>query len=127
SRSQPAYWEGGTAPWLASGKVNDYIVTAANQFVTERALRECSLLLALAGAVILGLVGQGKTRGLSALLDIDAYINQNLAAIVPRSGLTGRYLHHFLTAFYQPLRELGRGGNQEALNCEIVGRFQIAI
>jgi type I restriction enzyme, S subunit len=36
-------------------------------------------------------------------------------------------LHHFLTAFYRSLREFGRGGNQEALNCEIVAQFRISI
>jgi type I restriction enzyme, S subunit len=32
----------------------------------------------------------------------------------------------FLTAFYKPLREYGRGGSQEALNCEIVANWAAA-
>lgn len=127
SRMQPAYWDAGTIPWLASGKVNDYAVRSASEFVTERALRESSISLVPKGAVIIGLVGQGKTRGKSAILEIDACINQNLAAIVPNGLLSGPYLHHFLTAFYKVLREYGRGGNQEALNCEIVGNIRVAV
>lgn len=127
SRFEPAYWLQGTVPWLSSGKVNDYVVETASELVTQRALRECSISLVPRGAVIIGLVGQGKTRGKSAILGIDACINQNLAAIIPRRGLRSDYLHHFLTAFYKTLREYGRGGNQEALNCAIVSNFRVSI
>src|SRR5262249_26599136 len=95
--------------------------------ITELAYKECSVSLVPKGSVILGLVGQGKTRGMSALLKIDACINQNLAAIVPRGELDGRYLLFFLTALYKNVRELGRGGNQEALNCNIVSRIKIPL
>jgi type I restriction enzyme S subunit len=127
SRMQPAYWIGGTIPWLSSGKVNDFIVKSPSELVTDRAFRDCSISLVPKGSVIMGLIGQGKTRGMSALLAIDACINQNLAAIVPRSGLDGRYLHYLLTAYYKPIREIGRGGNQEALNCDIVARLRLPL
>ena len=127
SRAQPGFWENGTVPWLASGTVNEYVVTEASEFVTERALNECALSVVPSGAVILGLVGQGRTRGMSARLAIDACINQNLAAIVPKAHLRGDYLHYFLTAHYPTLREYGRGGNQEALNCAIVARLRVPI
>jgi type I restriction enzyme S subunit len=73
----------------------------------------------------MGMVGQGKTRGMSAFLDIEACINQNLAAIVPRQGLDGHFLHYVLTSFYKQIREYARGGNQEALNCEIISSFRV--
>lgn len=127
SRMNSDYWVGGNIPWLSSGKVNDYIIERPSEMVTERALRECSIIIVPKGAVVIGLVGQGKTRGKSALLGIDTCINQNLAAIVPRPGLSGAFVHHFLTAFYRGLREFGRGGNQEALNCEIVTNWRVPI
>jgi type I restriction enzyme S subunit len=127
SRMEPHYWENGTVPWLSSGKVNDYVVKVSSELVTELALRECSISIVPKGSVIIGLVGQGKTRAKSAILGIDACINQNLAAITPTRWLSSKYLLHFLTAFYWTLREFGRGGNQEALNCEIVANWPISI
>jgi type I restriction enzyme S subunit len=62
-----------------------------------------------------------------SILGIDACISQNIAAVVPRRDLDSRYLYHVLKAAYLPLRELGRGGNQEALNCEIVSNFRIPV
>lgn len=110
-------------PWLASGQVNDYIVRAAREYITLEAKKASNLRLFTAGSVILGMVGQGRTRGMAALLAIDATINQNLAGITPGERLDGRYLHYMLTAAYDFQRNYGRGGNQAALNCAIVGSF----
>ncbi|MGB2772308.1 MAG: restriction endonuclease subunit S, partial [Anaerolineae bacterium] len=102
-------------------------VYTASELISEAALRECSLSIVPRGSVILGMIGQGKTRGMSARLEIEACINQNLAAIVPRHGLDGRFLHLMLTAFYKPIRGGGRGGNQEALNCEIIATLRLPV
>ncbi len=126
SRNRPDYWEG-NIPWISSGKVNDFVVRTPSEYVTEKALAESSISLVPKGAVIIGMIGQGKTRGLSALLEIEACINQNLAAIVPNHRLDGKYLHYFLLASYEFIREYGRGGNQEALNCQIISSFQVPL
>lgn len=123
SRDRLDYWTNGTVPWLASGQVNDYIVREARERITPLALREASLRLLPAGSVVLGMVGQGKTRGMAAYLSIDAVINQNLAGVVPGRELDGRFLHYTFIAAYDFQRNYGRGGNQAALNCAIVGSF----
>ncbi|WP_039748882.1 restriction endonuclease subunit S [Solimonas variicoloris] len=123
ARDRFDYWSNGSVPWLASGQVNDYIVRKAREHITPVALKESSLRLLPAGSVILGMVGQGKTRGMSAYLGIEATINQNLAGVTPGRELDGRYLHYTLIAAYDFLRNYGRGGNQAALNCAIVGSF----
>ena len=125
SRMQSAYWENGTIPWLNSSKVNDGLVVEPAELVTDRAVEECAIALVRRGAVILGLVGQGKTRGMAALLGISTTISQNVAAIVPSRSVDGAFVYRLLTAMYGHIREKGRGGNQEALNCELVGRLRI--
>lgn len=127
SRMQPKFWIGGKIPWLSSGKVNDYIVETSSEFVTEKAVRECPIEIVPQGSVIVGLVGQGKTRGMSAMLRIDTCINQNLAAVVPSLVLDGTFLLHVLTAHYKAIREIGRGGNQAALNCDLVANLRIPL
>ena len=127
SRAQSAYWDDGTVPWLNSSKVNDGLVIQPSELVSRKALEECAIALVPRGSVILGLIGQGRTRGMSALLGIDAAINQNLAAIVPYAGINGRYLYRLLTAIYEYVRQIGRGGNQQALNCEIVSGLRVPV
>ena len=62
-----------------------------------------------------------------ALLAIDACINQNLAAIVTKPTVLNQFLYYTLVTCYNDVREFGRGGNQAALNCEIVGRLPVHV
>ncbi|WP_323958886.1 hypothetical protein GC088_10030 [Arthrobacter sp. JZ12] len=125
SRSRPDYWTHGSVPWLASGKVNDYRIRKASEFITPKAVSESNLRIIPAGSVVIGMIGQGKTRGMSAFLEIDACINQNLAAVTPGPKVDGEYLHHALVHSYENLRSGGRGSNRDALNTGIVGSFRI--
>lgn len=127
SRARADYWTGGSVPWLSSGKVNEYRVTTPSELVTARATRECGLRVLPIGTVIIGMIGQGRTRGMSARLELAAAINQNLAAVVPSASLDGGYAHLYLHGNYERLRGGGRGSNQDALNCRLVARFRICV
>lgn len=127
SRDNPEYWFGGDIPWLSSGEVNQYRITEAGEFVTKLALEECSLRMLPKGTIVIGMIGQGKTRGLSAVLEIEACINQNLAAIVLGANLQPDYVLYIFQSVYEYLREFGRGGNQAALNCEILSALRVPL
>jgi type I restriction enzyme S subunit len=67
------------------------------------------------------MIGEGKTRGQSAILDIEACINQNVAAVVIDHGLIeARYLWYWFQGRYDANREVGSGSGPQALNCERV-------
>ena len=127
SRLRRDFWDAGKVPWLASGKVNDYEVSTPSELVTGRAVRECALRVLPVGAVVVGMIGEGKTRGMAARLCISATINQNLAGIVPGKRISGKFLHLFLSYSYEALRRGGRGSNQDALNTQLVSSFQVAV
>jgi type I restriction enzyme S subunit len=126
-RNNDDYWVDGCIPWLSSGKVNDFVVTEADELITERALRETSVRVLRKGTVLVGMVGQGRTRGMSAIMALDACINQNVAGVTARPPLLDAYLHFVFVTAYDSLRELGRGGQQDALNCEIIKAFRIPL
>ncbi|ACY51395.1 Restriction endonuclease S subunits [Vibrio antiquarius] len=126
SRDVKRYWDEGTIPWMSSGKVNDYIISTPSELITTAALRECSLRIFPKGTVLIGIVGQGKTRGTSAMLAIDAVINQNVAGIIPSEKILSEFLHQYLIQAYDEVRNQGQGSNQEALNCQILSSFKIA-
>lgn len=128
SRDNMDYWSDGDIPWVASGSLNDYRIDLASEFITKKALKECSVEMIPRGAILVGLVGQGKTRGLAALLNIEATINQNVCAVVPdKKKVLSGYLHLYLHCIYEPLRDFGRGANQAALNCELVSALRIPL
>ena len=129
-RDKVAYWADGTIPWLNSSVVNQAEVTRAEQFVTACAVRECHLSLVDAGSVLVGITGQGKTRGRSVVLSIEATINQNLAFIKPnRSLVKPWFLRWVLFASYAFLRSISDdGGRAEgALTCEQITQLRIPV
>lgn len=131
SRLEGRYWRQGTIPWLRTGKVHDRIITAADEFVTEAALRECSIRLLPRGTALVGMIGQGRTRGMSAYLDVEACINQNFGAFTPRPAPTlrvcGKWLFYFFDFHYSRVREVGGGTNQGALNCYLLKRLRLPL
>ena len=71
--------------------------------------------------MLVGLTGQGRTRGLAALLEIPATISQHIAYITPDLNYWDpQYLVWALTAAYQDLRRLSdeNGSTKGGLTCE---------
>ena len=130
SRGNAAYWTGGVHPWLNSSSVNRGTITKAYQFVTDLALSECHLPRLHPGSLLVGITGQGKTRGMSAVLCIDATINQHMAFITPNTPrVSPHYLHLYLTAAYSELRtiSISSGSTKAALTCEDIKHFMVAL
>jgi type I restriction enzyme, S subunit len=130
SRANSAYWNGGTYPWLNSSQVNRGYINSADQFVTQIALRECHLPKVPIGSILVAITGQGKTRGLSAVLGIESTINQHIAFITPRTEIVLQdFMHYALSAAYSQLRALSEdsGSTKGAITCEDLKRFKIAV
>jgi type I restriction enzyme, S subunit len=132
ARGNPAYWAGGTYPWLNSSSVNAGTITQADQRVTETALHECHLPRVAKGSVLVAITGQGKTRGTAAVLNIEATINQHIAFITPRSrkrSVSSDYLRAFLVVAYPELRRISddSGSTKGALTCEDLRHFRVAL
>jgi type I restriction enzyme S subunit len=127
NRDNAEYW-GGEYPWLNSGVVNFREVTEASEFVTGLALAECHLPRIHPPAVLVGITGEGRTRGMATVLRIEATINQHLASIRPtRAHCNVEYTRYVLHAAYQFLRdESGGGGSTKgALTCDQLANMSI--
>lgn len=130
SRGRSDYWQGGSFPWLNSSVANQTKVTSSDQFVTPVALRECHLPLLNPGTILVAITGQGKTRGKSTILDINATINQHLAYIsIRQSNVLPEFLQLFLTAAYSHLRSVSddAGSTKGALTCADLKRFKVLV
>jgi len=116
SRAQSDYWSG-EIPWVSSGEVAFCTIHNTRERITEAGLRNTSTDLHPPGTVLLGMIGEGRTRGQTAILALAACNNQNSAAIrVSEAGLPAGYLYRFLESEYENTRRIGSGNNQPALN-----------
>ena len=117
-RSNPAFWEGGQIPWINSGSVNQGRIATPSAFITDAAVQGSSTRLAPKGALVIALAGQGATKGTPAMMEIDAFCNQSMAAIVCDSRVDARYLYFWLRANYLNIRSMGGGDLRDGLNLE---------
>jgi type I restriction enzyme S subunit len=127
SRGLKRYWEPAEIPWVKTGEVNFSTIRATKESVSRTALVECSLMLLPPKTVLVAMYGQGKTRGQSAMLDIEATTNQACFAILPNHTWEPEFLYYWLMASYQDLRNLSenRGGNQANLNGALLNNLKV--
>lgn len=121
SRGTPAFWSGGTIPWVKTTEVDYCVITETEEHITSLGLDNSAAKMLPAGTLLMAMYGQGITRGKVAILGIEAACNQACAAITPKDdAMLPRYLYHFLTWRYDAIRSLAHGGQQQNLNLEIV-------
>ena len=114
------YW-GGAIRWMSSGELNDKIIFDVEGRITDRGLRESSTKIVPPKCTLIGLAGQGKTRGTVAFSKIELCINQSIAAIYPNESFFPEYLYHNLDARYDELRGMSTGdGGRGGLNLQII-------
>ena len=125
SRQHAEYWNG-SIPWVSSGEVRFTTINKTREMITDIGLKNASTNLQPIGTVLLAMIGEGKTRGQSAILNIPAAHNQNTAAIlVSKTLCQPKYIYYFLQLNYENTRRVGSGNNQKALNKERVRAIRI--
>lgn len=122
-----AYWNGNIR-WMNSGELNLKRVYEVEGRITELGLNNSSTHLIPKGCVLIGLAGQGKTRGTAAINYVDLCTNQSIAAIFPSDFHNSDFLYHVMDNKYQELRELSDGGGgRGGLNLKILNDIQIPL
>ena len=127
SRSDRSLWEG-DVHWVSSGEVGFCRISDTREKINRAALRGSAGRLHPPGTVMLGMIGEGKTRGQVAILDIEAAHNQNCASIrVSQTSIPPEFIYLVLAEQYERTRRSSSGGNQPALNKERVKAIRIAL
>lgn len=120
STSVDGFW-GGHIPWMSSGELHLKRVMDVDGRITEDGLKNSSTKWIPEYCVLIGLAGQGKTRGTVAMNLIPLCTNQSIAAIFPSETYVQEFLYHNLDFRYDELRELSAGdGGRGGLNLKII-------
>lgn len=119
STENPDYWDGHIL-WMSSGELNKKFVYDVAGRITKKGYNSASTHMLPKNCVLIGLAGQGKTRGTAAINKIELCTNQSIGAILPSSDTDADYLFYFFDSQYQNLRALssgdgGRGGLSKGL------------
>ena len=125
SRETSEYWEGGTIPWVKTTELQNNIITEIDEHITETGLNNSSAKLVPAGTVLIAMYGQGKTRGMTGYLGVEACTNQACACILPSDRINQKFLWQFFVLSYDNLRDMAKGGNQPNLNGNIIKNYPV--
>lgn len=131
----PEYWTDSPEqgfPWFNSSAVNQQLATEPARYVTAKAIKETHLPIVPAGSILMGMIGQGKTRGMITTTGIDASISQNIAYLTPLSSTNNEFLQFSklaLQAAYPYLREInsGNGTTKGSLTCQEIQGLRIPV
>ncbi|MFE9723630.1 restriction endonuclease subunit S [Streptomyces sp. NPDC005794] len=127
SRKNPEFWSG-SVPWVSSGEVKFNRISSTRESITESAVGNQKSRIHPPGTVMMAMIGEGRTRGQVAILDIEAAHNQNCVSIrVSDTRILPEYVYLALEQQYQESRRVSSGGNQPALNKGKVKAMQIPL
>jgi type I restriction enzyme S subunit len=116
---------GGKLAWVKSTDLKDDAITSTEEHVSELGIQRSNAKTYPTQTVMLAMYGQGQTRGRTGKLLIEAACNQACAALLQSDELLPDYLWVWLQLSYESVRSLGRGGQQENLNLDIVRGIKI--
>lgn len=120
-----SFW-GGEIKWMSSGELNKKIIFDVKGRITEKGLHSSSTKLIPKNCILIGLAGQGKTRGTVAINKVEICTNQSIASIFPNKKFQSLYLYYNLENRYLELRSISTGdGGRGGLNLTIIRNISI--
>ena len=127
SRENLDYWTDGNIPWLASGEVNKGIIATVDNHITPLGMANSNATILPIDTVMIALNGQGKTKGMAALLKVPATCNQSLAGVIcDKDKINPRYLYYYLKSKYSNIRGI-KGEARDGLNLDIIGSISVPL
>ena len=116
SRGNSSYYQNGTIPWLKTGDLNDDYISFVPEYITELALKECSVRINPVGSVLIAMYG--ATIGKIGIAQIPLTTNQACCACNPYNEIHNRYLFFLLMAMRKTFIGMGIGGAQSNISKE---------
>ena len=123
--SKAEYWNGNIR-WMNSGELNLKHIYEVEGRITKLGYNSTSTKMLPVNCVLIGLAGQGKTRGTCAINHVELCTNQSIAAIWPCMQLNSLFLYYNLESRYKELREISSGeGGRGGLNLPLINNLYI--
>lgn len=126
STMNKSYW-GGTIRWMNSGELNIKKIYEVENRITDVGLRNSSTKIIPKYCILIGLAGQGRTRGTVAMNMVELCTNQSIASVLPNlEEYISGFLYHNLDKRYDELRSLSTGdGGRGGLNLQIIKSLKV--
>lgn len=125
NRMTEYYWINGNIPWLKSGELNNCLIDKAEEFITERALKETSVKFVQEGTLVVAMYG--ATAGKVGLIQKRTTINQAICAIELKNNVKTLYCFYWFMINRPNLLRQRFGGAQPNLNQQIIKNILVPL
>ena len=130
SKTRDEYFKNGKVNWLVSGDVNRKEITECDGRITDLGMKGSNTKYLPLNSVMIALNGQGKTRGMVAMLRIKATCNQSLVSIYPKNTeeIVSEYIYHCLNSRYDEIRKItgDTGNDRRGLNMPLIRSIKLS-
>lgn len=126
SRSNNAFFENGTIPWVKSGELKNRYITEVEEYITNLAVEKSSAKLVSKGSLLIAMYG--ATVGEVSQLTFDATTNQAICNIQPDENVCDvNYLYRFLDASKPYLLSRRVGGGQPNISQGVIKDLEVPL
>lgn len=125
SRKVASFWDNGTVGWINSGKVNEFRILEASEFITEEALNKSAAKLLPAGTTVIAITG--ATLGQISMIERPFAANQSVIGLVPKAELSNHFVFLWIKENMAALISRQTGGAQQHINSDDVKNFEVVV
>ena len=113
SRKNQEYWNG-NIPWINSGKVNEFRIIEASEYITDKGLAKSATTLLPIKTTVLAITG--ATLGQVSLLEISSCANQSVVGILENELLPYEFIYPMICNQIKEIINHQTGGAQQHIN-----------
>ena len=128
SRANIDFYSNGSIPCVKTTDLNNGILNSTEESVTNKALEKTSLKLLPKGTVLVAMYGGFNQIGRTAMLGMEATINQALSALICNEKIYNAYLLSWLNCRVKEWKHLAASSRKDPnITGKDVARFPIAV
>jgi len=128
SRENSSFYSNGTIPWVKTTDLNNGILNKTEELVTEKAIDKTSLKILPSGTVLVAMYGGFNQIGRTALLGMNATVNQALSALVCKQEAFNHYVLAWLNYHVGDWKRLAASSRKDPnITGKDVERFPILV
>lgn len=123
AREKKEYWQHGTIAWINSGKVNDFRVATASEYITKEAYDHSATKMMPPRTTIIAITG--ATLGAVSMTEIECCANQSVVSVLGNQEIPNEYIYLFVKQNIDVLLSKQTGGAQQHINKNDISNLEI--
>jgi type I restriction enzyme, S subunit len=128
SRAVTSYFKGGTIHWVKTKDLNNGVVQACEENITEKAVQDAKLKILPPQTVCIAMYGGAGTIGKSGIFNFYSTINQSICALLPNQFMNPYYLHYYILSVRKEWMRFASSTRKDPnINRDIIKMFLIPV